>query len=133
MAAEAKTKPTTASVTAHLDAIEDEARRKDAKALLKLFKEETGEKPVMWGEAIVGFGSYTIKSGPWPLTAFAVRKSDLTLYVGAKRQAERLKSLGKHKVGGGCLYVKQLSDVDEGVLREVIADSYRHMKETNAS
>ncbi len=126
--AEAKTKPTTASVTAHLDAIEDPARRKDAKTLAKLFKQVTGQKPVMWGDAIVGYGSYKLKSGTWPLTAFAVRKSDLTLYVGAKRQAERLKSLGKHKVGGGCLYIKSLSDVDEAVLTDVIADSYAHMK-----
>ena len=128
MAAEPKTKSTAASVTAHLDTIEDEARRKDAKALLKIYKDVTGEKPVMWGTAIVGFGSYTSKSGPWPLAAFAVRKSDLTLYVGATRQAERLKALGKHKVGGGCLYVKRLSDVDEGVLRAVIADGYAHTK-----
>ncbi|BCW89389.1 hypothetical protein sos41_25520 [Alphaproteobacteria bacterium SO-S41] len=129
--AEVKTKPTTASPVAYLDTIEDEGRRKDAKALLKIYKDVTGEKPVMWGTAIVGFGSYKLKSGDWPLTAFAVRKSDLTLYVGAKRQAERLKSLGKHKVGGGCLYVKRLSDIDEGVLREVIADSYKHTKENN--
>lgn len=130
--AEAKTKPTTASAAAYLDTIEDPGRRKDAKALLKMYKEITGKKPVMWGEHIVGFDQYMIKSGPWPLAAFAIRKSDLTLYVGAKRQAERLKSLGKHKVGGGCLYIKRLSDIDETVLREVIADSYAHAKAENA-
>lgn len=126
--ATAKTQPTTASVTAYLDTIEDEARRKDAKALLKLYKEVTGHKPVMWGSAIVGFDSYQLKSGTWPLAAFAVRKNDLTLYVGATRQAERLKALGKHKVGGGCLYVKRLSDVDLRVLREVIADGFAYTK-----
>lgn len=129
--AEAKTKPTNASVAAFLDTIEDEGKRKDAKALLTIFRDATGEKPVMWGEAIVGFGSYKLKSGTWPLTAFSPRKNDLTLYVGARRQAELLKSIGKHKVGGGCLYVKRLSDVDEGVLRKVIANSYKHMGETN--
>ncbi|MFT3808754.1 MAG: DUF1801 domain-containing protein [Micropepsaceae bacterium] len=122
--AEAKTKPTTASAAAYLDTIEDAGRRKDAKALLKMYKEITGKKPVMWGEHIVGFDQYMIKSGPWPLAAFAIRKTDLTLYVSAGRQAELLKSLGKHKVGGGCLYIKKLDDVDESVLRKVIRTAY---------
>lgn len=126
--AEAKTKPTTASASAYLDTIEDPGRRKDAKALLKMYKEITGKPPVMWGEHIVGFDQYTIKSGPWPLAAFAIRKSDLTLYVSAGRQAELLKSLGKHKVGGGCLYIKKLADVDETVLRKVIKTAYDQAK-----
>jgi len=129
---EAKTKPTTASAAAYLDTIDDPARRKDAKALLKMYKDITGQKPVMWGEAIVGFGSYTIKSGPWPLAAFAIRKNDLTLYVGAGRQVELLKSLGKHNVGGGCLYIKKLSDVDETVLRTAITRSFAQSKNDNA-
>lgn len=129
--AAAKTKPTTASAAAHLDAIEDPARRKDAKALLRMYKEITGKKPVMWGEHIVGFDQYMIKSGPWPLAAFAVRKSDLTLYASAGRQAELLKSLGKHKTGGGCLYIKTLADVDEAVLRKVIKTAYDQAKIDN--
>ena len=126
--AAAKTKPTTASAAAHLDAIEDPARRKDAKALLGMYKEITGKKPVMWGEHIVGFDQYMIKSGPWPLAAFAVRKNDLTLYVSASRQVELLKSLGKHKAGGTCLYIRKLSDVDETVLRKAIVASYEQAK-----
>ena len=50
----------------------------------------------------------------------------------SNRAAERLKALGKHKVGGGCLYVKRLSDVDEAVLRAAIADGYAHTKAENA-
>lgn len=129
--AEAKTKPTTASASAYLDTIDDPERRKDAKALLKMYKEITGKKPVMWGEHIVGFDQYMIKSGPWPLAAFAIRKNDLTLYVSASRQAELLKSLGKHKIGGGCLYIKKLSDVDETVLRKAIAAAYEQAKIDN--
>lgn len=128
MAYEAKTKPNNASVTAYIDAVEDPARRKDAKALLKMYKDITGKKPVMWGDAIVGFDQFMLKSGPWPLAAFSIRKADLTLYVGAKRQAELLKSLGKHKAGGTCLYIKKLADVDETVLRKVIATGYEQAK-----
>lgn len=126
--AEVKTKPTTASASDYLDGIEDAGRRKDAKSLLKIYKDITGKKPVMWGEHIVGFDQYMAKSGPWPLAAFAIRKADLTLYVSAGRQAELLKSLGKHKVGGGCLYIKKLADVDETVLRKVIKTAYEQAK-----
>ena len=63
--ADNKTKPTTISVPAFIDALTDETRRADAKALLKLMQSATGEKPKMWGPSIVGFGSYhyTYESG----------------------------------------------------------------------
>src|ERR1700678_3738842 len=63
--AENKTKPTTISVPAFLDACTDEARRVDAKALAKLMQKVTGNEPAMWGPSIVGFDSYhyTYESG----------------------------------------------------------------------
>jgi hypothetical protein len=36
-----------------------------------------------------------------------------------------LKKLGKHKTGGGCLYIKTLQDVDTKVLKELIQQSVR--------
>jgi hypothetical protein len=50
--AENKTKPTTISVAAFLDACTDEARRADAKALAKLMQKVTGNEPSMWGQSI---------------------------------------------------------------------------------
>lgn len=47
--AENKTKPSKTSVTAFIDAITDEGRRSDAKALVKLMQKASGEKPTMWG------------------------------------------------------------------------------------
>jgi hypothetical protein len=55
--AENKTKPTTLSVSAFIDALTDTGRRADAKALLKLMQSAAGEKPKMWGPSIIGFGS----------------------------------------------------------------------------
>lgn len=52
--AENKTKPTKASVAAFLNQIEDERKRRDAKASDKLSREITGEKPTMWGPSIIG-------------------------------------------------------------------------------
>ena len=34
--------------------------------------------------------------------------------------AASLKKLGKHKIGGGCLYINKLADVDLKVLEEMI-------------
>ena len=53
--AENQTQPTSLSVTAFLEAVIDEARRTDAKALVKLMRVITGHEPAMWGPSIVGF------------------------------------------------------------------------------
>ncbi len=136
--AELKTKKTNASVTAFLDAVEDEQKRRDSKELLKIFKEVTKEKPVMWGTAIVGFGSYHYKSerskqeGDWPLTGFSPRKQNLTVYImcGFSWNQELLKKLGKHKVSGGsCLYIKRLAYIDIEILKKLIKNSVEYMRE----
>ncbi len=129
--AELKTQRTKASVTAYIAAIEDPDRRKDDKALAAIFRKATGKAPAMWGSAIVGYGEMTYqgsngKTNLWPPVAFAPRKAALTIYLmgGLKAHASLLKKLGPHKVGGGCLYVRRLVDVDATVLSEMIAKSY---------
>ena len=126
--AEAKTQKTKASVAAFLDAIEDDGKRKDAKALDKLMRESTGEKPAMWGPSIVGYGDCLLKyasgnSANWPRAAFSPRKAALTLYLTCDIAAysDITQRLGKHSTGKGCLYVKRLADIDTDVLRELIA------------
>lgn len=122
--ADLKTKPTAVSPVEFIAAIPDEKRRADCAALAEMMRDVTGEQPVMWGESIVGFGKYASgRSGEWPTTGFAPRKDAITLYFCyyLENQADLLAKLGKHKVGKGCLYIKRLSDVDEGVLRQLIA------------
>lgn len=130
MASEPKTKKTTASVTAFIDAVPDENRRADAKAVLKLMRAATGEKPAMWGPSIVGFGAYATKSGEWPIVGFSPRKANLVLYVmpGFDDYGALLARLGKHKTGASCLYLNRLKDVDAGVLDELIRASVAHMR-----
>lgn len=132
--AEAKTQPTKASVAAFLAAIPDEQRRKDCRLVAKFMQEATGAKPVMWGTSIVGFGTYRYvyasgREGDWPVTAFSPRKNDLVLYImpGFERYADLLASLGRHKVGKSCLYLKRLSDVNLDALREIIGKSVAAM------
>ncbi len=133
--AEPKTKATKASVAAFLAAIADEQRRKDCKAVAKLMQEATGEKPVLWGTNIVGFGAYRYQyasggTGDWPLVAFAPRKNELVLYMmaGFERHAELLAKLGRHKTGKSCLYLRHLADVDIAVLKELIGRSVAAME-----
>lgn len=137
MAAENKTKPTAASVDEFLDAIEDPKRRADCRTLIPLHERLTGAKATMWGPGIVGFGKYHYKyasgrEGDAPLGAFSPRKGDLTIYFHggfAETAAEQLSRLGKHKSSVSCLYVKRLSDIDLGVLEEMLAESIRLTRE----
>ncbi len=125
---EPKTTKTKTSVAAYIAAVEDDTRRKDAKAVDKLMREITGEKPAMWGPSIVGYGEYQTKSGPWPRLGFSPRKANLVLYLMDGYEGEPLmKKLGKHKTGRSCLYINKLADVDAGVLRELVEKSWKRM------
>lgn len=134
---EIKTKPTKASVQEYIASIADEKKRADAKRLLKIFKEATGMKPVMWGNSMVGYGMYHYKSerstqqGDWPLTAFSARVQSLTVYVmmGFPSIQPLLKKLGKHTASkGACLYIKRLSDIDVKTLTAIIKANVAEMK-----
>ncbi len=52
-----KTKPTKISVETFLDGVTDARQQADARVLIDLMQAATGEKPVMWGPSIIGFGS----------------------------------------------------------------------------
>lgn len=134
--AELKTKKTDQPVEAFLENIADERMRADCFAVLELMKEATGEKPVMWGDGIVGFGSYRYKygsghEGEWFLTGFSPRKQNLTLYVmsGFAEYAELLKQLGPYKTGKSCLYIKRLEDVDAVILLKLIREAMQVMRD----
>ena len=125
---EPKTQRTKASVAAFIAAVEDDTRRKDAKAVDKLMREITGEKPAMWGPSIIGYGEYDGPTGTWPRLGFSPRKANLVLYVMDGYEKEPLmKKLGKHKTGRSCLYINKLDDVDAAVLREIVANGWKMM------
>lgn len=135
-----KTRANDASVEAYLEAIEPESRRQDCRELCQLMAELSGEPAVMWGSSIVGFGSYRYRyasgrEGDWMLVGFANRKQSLTLYVmaGFDGYAELLARLGKHKTGKSCLYIARLEQVDRQALRELVAASIAHMRETGGA
>lgn len=127
-----KTKPTDASADEVIAAVADERRRADAQEALALMREVTGAEPVVWGPSMIGFGTqpYTTADGKereWFRVGLAPRKASLTLYgltfYGSNE--DLLDRLGKHSIGKGCVYVKRMSDIDQGVLRELIERSWR--------
>jgi hypothetical protein len=133
--AELKTKRNEGDVEAFLKNVTDEKKRHDSFAILELMKRVTGEKPEMWGDSIIGFGSYHYKyasgrEGDWFLTGFSPRKQNLTLYImaGFDEYEHLLSKLGKHSTGKSCLYVKKLDDVNIDVLKELVKRSVEHMK-----
>lgn len=130
-----KTVETAASVDEFLATVPDETRRADAKAVCKLMQKATGEKPKMWGPAIVGFGHQVLKypSGrelDWMLIGFSPRKANTVLYLmdGYDRHQDHLKKLGKHKTGKACLYIDKLADIDLKVLTQMVEASVKQVK-----
>ena len=133
--ADLKTKKTKASVSKFIDDIPDEKRRADCRRVLDIMKKATGDEPKMWGSSVVGFGDYHYKyesgrENDWFVTGFSPRKDSLTLYfmTGIERYKAILARLGKHKTGKGCLYIKNLDEVDTGVLAELVKTSAKDLK-----
>ena len=59
--AELKTKPTDYPVEEFIEKITPEWKKNDTKIIVQLMEDIIGEKPVMWGDSIIGFGKYHYK------------------------------------------------------------------------
>jgi len=131
-----KTLPNETSVISFIEKVEDVQKKKDSYELLELNKEITGCEPIIWGPSLIGFGTYHYKyesgrEGDFFIAGFSPRKTALTLYImaGFSRYDELLQKLGKFKTGKSCLYVKKLDDIDRIVLRQLITESVKYMRE----
>ena len=135
-----KTVPTELKVSDYLDQIADLQRQADCRRLSEMMLDIVGEMPKIWGSklssGIVGFGEYHYKyesgrEGDALRIGFASRAQSISIYImpGYQDFSEELARLGKYKIGKACLYIKRLSDVDEGVLREIMVEGVRQMDE----
>ncbi|MEM9286536.1 MAG: DUF1801 domain-containing protein [Pseudomonadota bacterium] len=134
--AENKIVATDADPHAFLAGVEDEQKRADCEVLLEMMERVTGEPPVMWGDSMVGFGSYHYRyasgrEGDYFLTGFSPRKANITVYImpGFKTYEDELARIGRYKNSVSCLYVKRLSDIDLDILEPMVADSVKRMRE----
>ena len=129
---EAKTQLNSASVPAFLaNAAAD--RLADAKAIVAMLEKATGKKAAMWGDAIVGCDTYSVKyadghESPWPLVAMSPRKGAFVLYIGWRKHPDLLKKIGKHKTAGGCVHIRSLADVDGAALQTLITAAAKSRK-----
>ena len=137
--AELKTQPNDQDVEAFLNGVEDAHKRQACFVVKEIMEQATGAEAKMWGDSIVGLGSYRYKyasgrEGEWMLTGFSPRKRNLTLYImsGFDEYDALLDDLGKYKTGKSCLYINKLEDIDLGVLTDLVQQSVQHMIETNS-
>lgn len=131
--AEIKTRANDASVNDFIDTL-DEQQAADSQWLIEVMSETSGEKPVMWGASLIGFGSMNLKyaSGrelEWLKIGFSPRKGKLSLYV--TQEADKLTAqfpqLGAYKTGKGCIYIRKLSDIDQNELKKLIEEAYNQV------
>lgn len=132
---ELKTKLNNASVEDFLNSIEDKDKREFAFFISDLMGKITKAEPKMWGTSIIGFGSYRYKyksgkEGDWMLVGFSPRKLNMTLYImsGFSKYEELLQNMGKFKIGKSCLYIKKKEDVDMKILKQLIKESVKYVK-----
>jgi len=137
--AENKTKPTKGSVTAFLNKIRDKQSRDDCFAILEMMQKVSKCESVMWGSTIIGFGIYHYvyesgREGDTVLIGFSPRRQNIAVYLmgGLKNVEDELSKLGKYKTGGGCLYIRSLSDVNVMVLKKVFAKAFREAQRKKA-
>lgn len=128
---ELKTKETAVGVDDFIASVDSLARREQARTALALLGRITGEAPKMWGPSIVGFGRYAYvyesgHSGEMCVIGFSPRKAQFVFYLHGRPADDdpAWARLGKHKLGGACLYVNRFEDVDMSVLESLLKRSY---------
>lgn len=129
-----KTTETESSVVDFINAVDDEVKKNDSFELIKIMQKATDSEAKMWGQSIIGFGSYHYKyasghEGDAPLAGFSPRKTAISLYLSlpTEKREELLLKLGKHKLSKGCIYVKKLADIDVEVLKKMVLLSVENL------
>lgn len=132
-----KTVATNQNVADFIATLSDDKKRADCQILDAMMARLAGLQPKMWGASLVGYDTYHYKyesgrEGDWFRVGFAPRKANLAIYIisGFDHHRHIMARLGKYTTGVSCLYVKQLSDIDLGVLEELIIANLTYMTQT---
>lgn len=138
--AELKTKRNMKSVERFLKGVKDAGRREDALKVMALMEELTGTRPEMWGDSIVGFGTYRYKyeSGRRvvPHRPFATKGESHSLYYVGILLLYR-DSLGTWNCSRSWASTRpeslvctsnRLNDIDLKVLRRLVKESVAHVR-----
>ncbi|MFN8671804.1 MAG: DUF1801 domain-containing protein [Candidatus Sericytochromatia bacterium] len=130
-----KTQENANSIKDFISSIKDEKKQTDTLAFINIVKELTNLEPKMWGTSIIGFGSYHYKyesgrEGDSPLVALSPRSNAITFYLSCENEKKEalLEKLGKYKAGKGCVYIKNIEDIDINILKEIINEHISYLK-----
>ena len=132
--ATAKTVVTKQPVSSFVKTIEDPKRQEDCKAIIDIMQKATGLEPVMWGPAIIGFGSYHYvyesgHEGDAPLVAFSPRKSEFALYIANfDGKDDLLEKFGKYKRAKACVYIKKIEDIKTDILKKMTVEAVKFIR-----
>ena len=116
----------------------DDHTAKDSFVLLEMMQQISGQEPKLWNQGTIGFDTYHYKydsgrEGDAFVIGFYPRTGKITIYQmdGTARYSELLAKLGSHTTTGYCIYIKRVSDVDLGVLEQIVQESYNFIKSQN--
>ncbi|MCM3612406.1 DUF1801 domain-containing protein [Planococcus sp. MERTA32b] len=133
---EQKTKETDADVVEFIESVDSSKKREDAYRLLEIFEQTSGYEAKMWGDSIIGFGSYHYMyasghEGDAPLVGFSPRKAKISLYfaTGDQERQTLLNDFGKHTSGKSCVYINKVDDIDMEVLKKLITRSIHFLQD----
>ena len=102
----------------------------------ELVRRSTGEKQT---RVTISIGVAALHSRTTPqalieaadVCLYAAKRSGRNCVVGEKDE-KLLTALGRHKMSGGCLHIKRLSDVDLTVLEKVVSASVKKTKQRHS-
>ena len=131
-----KTVVTSGDPVEFLQSVTPPQKKRDCLILLGIIGKITNEPPQMWGESMVGFGSYHYKydsgrEGDMFRIGFSPRKQYISIYImpGYQNFEHLLSRLGKHKAGKSCLNIIKLSDIDLDILSQIMTQGLELLRE----
>jgi hypothetical protein len=130
MTANNKIQPTKVSVDGYIGSLTDVERKRDVNLLLDHMKECINSQPVMWGSSIVGFGTHHYvhesgRTGDMAAVGFSTRKQALTIYgLRTDKNTPLIEKLAFSQESKGCIYIKNMLEVELTILKEVITNAY---------
>jgi Domain of unknown function (DU1801) len=118
----------------------DDATAADARAVMDLMHRISDAEPQVWNVGTIGYGTYRYhydsgRQGEGHALGFYPRKGKTTVYLmdGTGLHADLLAGLGTHTTSRVCIYLKRLSDIDLGVLEQVLRASYANLTEQDGN
>ena len=130
--------PTDKDVSKYISGFDQTRRQLDAQLLQQLMTRVSGEDAVIWGDDVLGFGSYrcvhkTGREWDWPVISFVLEPGRMAVYImpGFDNYESTLKQLGKHKVSANCLYINKLADIDMRMLEKLVGQAFKDMQKSH--